>query len=89
MISSIKDNKKESPNSILDSVDEKAAFSAIHTPYHYLSEEDVIRFKEREADNSKKIECLLNEYLDEAGRPLTKRKSTSKKKEAFDIGKFV
>lgn len=89
MKSDIKNNKKESPNSLLESEDEKTGFSAIHTPYHHLTEEDFIIFKEREAAVSKKVECLLNEYFDEAGRPLSKRKATSKKKEVFDINKYA
>lgn len=89
MKSDIKNNKKVSPNSLLESVDEKTAFSAIHTPYHHLTEEDLIRFKEREAAVSKKVECLLNEYLDESGRPLSRRKATSREKEAFDISKYA
>lgn len=85
MKSDIKNNKKESPNSLLESVDEKTAFSAIHTPYHHLTEEDLIRFKEREAA----VSNLLNEYLDESGRPLSRRKATSREKEVFDISKYA
>ena len=32
---------------------------------------------------------FYNEYLDEAGKPLLRRRGTPKKKEVFDIGKFV
>lgn len=39
--------------------------------------------------NQEKVNQLLSECLDDTGRPLARRKSTSKKKEAFDIGKFV
>ena len=89
MKSDIKNNKKETPNPLLEPVDEKTAFSAIQTPYHHLTEEDLVRIKEREAAVSKKVECLLNEYLDESGRPLAKRKPEKKKKEAFDINKYA
>lgn len=89
MKSDIKNNKKESPNSLLEPVDENTVFSAIHTPYHHLTEKDFVRIKECEAAVSKKVECLLNEYLDESGRPLAKRKPSSRKVAVFDIDKFV
>lgn len=89
MKSDIKNNKKEFPNSLLEPVDENTVFSAIHTPYHHLTEENLVRIKEREAAVSKKVECLPNEYLDESGRPLAKRKPASRGKETFDIDKYA
>ena len=77
MKSNIRNKKQDSQKTVLESSDGKTLLSAIHTPYHHLSEEDIIRFKEREAAVSNKVECLLNEYLDEADRPLSKRKSAS------------
>jgi len=39
--------------------------------------------------NQEKVNRLVSECLDETGRPLAKRKVTSKKVEAFNIDKFV
>ena len=85
----INDKKQELTKSVLKSTDEETDISAIRTPYHHLGEEDIVRFMECEAAAGNKIECLLNEYLDEAGRPLPKRKAASKKKEVFDINKYA
>ncbi len=69
--------------------DEQKKFCASMTIYHKLSGTEILNLLENEIGCQQKIECLLNEYLDETGRPLTKRKATSKKVEAFNIDKFV
>lgn len=69
--------------------DEQKDFRASMTIYHKLSGTEILHLLENEIDCQWKIEYLLNEYLDEAGRPLAKRKAASKKVEAFNIDKFV
>lgn len=69
--------------------DEQKAFRASMTIYHKLSGTEILNILENEIGCQQKIESLLNEYLDETGRPLAKRKIASKKMEAFNIDKFV
>lgn len=59
------------------------------TIYHKLSGTEILNLLENEIGCQQKIESLLNEYLDETGRPLAKRKTTSRKVKAFNIDKFV
>ena len=54
-----------------------------------LSGTEILNLLENEIGCQHKIGHLLNEYLDEAGKPLLRRRGTPKKKEVFDIGKFV
>ena len=69
--------------------DEQKAFRASMTIYHKLSGTEILNLLENEIGCQHKIGHLLNEYLDEAGKPLLRRRGTPKKKEVFDIGKFV
>lgn len=69
--------------------DEQKDFRASMTIYHKLSGTEILNLLENEIGCQQKIEYLLNEYLDEAGRPLAKRKATSKKMETFNIDEFV
>ncbi len=69
--------------------DEQKAFRASMTIYHKLSGTEILNLLENEMGCQHKIGCLLDEYLDETGRPLSKQKVISKRKEVFDIGKFV
>ena len=69
--------------------DEQKDFRASMTIYHKLSGTEILNLLENEIGCQQKIESLLNEYLDETGRPLAKRKAASKKVEAFNIDKFV
>lgn len=69
--------------------DEQKAFRASMTIYHKLSGTEILNLLENEIGCQHKIGHLLNEYLDEAGNPLLRRRGTPKKNEVFDIGKFV
>ena len=69
--------------------DRQKDFRASMTIYHKLSGTEILNLLENEIGCQQKIESLLNEYLDETGRPLAKRKIASKKMEAFNIDKFV
>ena len=68
---------------------EQKALRASMTIYHKLSGTEILNLLENEMGCQHKIGCLLDEYLDETGRPLSKQKVISKRKEVFDIGKFV
>lgn len=69
--------------------DKQKAFRASMTIYHKLSGTEILNLLEKEIGCQQKIECLLNKYLDESGRPLAKRKPSSKGKETFDINKYT
>lgn len=69
--------------------DKQKDFRASMTIYHKLSGTEILNLLENEIGCQQKIESLLNEYLDETGRPLARRKAASKKVEAFNIDKFV
>lgn len=69
--------------------DKQKAFRASLTIYHKLSGTEILNILENEIGCQQKIKCLLNEYLDEAGRPLSKQKPASRKMEAFNIDDFV
>lgn len=72
-----------------DTEDKQKAFRASMTIYHKLSGTEILNILENEIGCQQKIECLINEYLDEAGKPLSKRKVISKNKEVFDISKYA
>ena len=72
-----------------DTEDKQKALRASMTIYHKLSGTEILNILENEIGCQQKIECLLNEYLDETGRPLSKRKAVSKNKEVFDINKYA
>lgn len=69
--------------------DEQKAIRAASTIHHKMQETVILSFLTDKLSNREKVNQLLSECLDDTGKPLAKRKSTSKKKEAFDIGKFV
>ena len=69
--------------------DEQKSLRASMTIYHKLSGTEILNILENEIGCQQKIACLLNEYLDESGRPLSKRRAASKKKEVFDINKYA
>ena len=72
-----------------DTEDKQKALRASMTIYHKLSGTEILNILENEIGCQQKIECLLNEYLDESGRSLSKRKSASKTMKTFDISEFV
>ena len=76
---------------ILDSdiQDEQKAVRAATTIHHKMQETVILSFLTDKLSNQEKVHQLLNEYLDESGRPLAKRKFTSKRINAFNIDKFV
>lgn len=69
--------------------DEQKAIRAATTIHHKMQDTVILSFLTDKLSNQEKVNQLLSECLDDTGRPLARRKSTSKKKEAFDIGKFV
>lgn len=69
--------------------DKQKALRASMTIYHKLSGTEILNILENEIGCQQKIESLINEYLDEAGKPLSKRKAISKNKEVFDINKYA
>ena len=69
--------------------DEQKAIRAASTIHHKMQDTVILSFLTDKLSNQEKVNQLLSECLNDTGKPLAKRKSTSKKKEAFDIGKFV
>ena len=69
--------------------DEEKAIRAATTIHHKMHDTVILSFLTDKLSNQEKVNRLVSEYLDETGRPLTKRKATSKKAEAFHIDKFV
>lgn len=69
--------------------DKQKELRASMTIYHKLSGTEILNILENEIGCQQKIKCLLNEYLDETGRPLSKQKPASGKLEAFNIDDFV
>lgn len=69
--------------------DEQKAIRAATTIHHKMQDTVILSFLTDKLSNQEKVNQLLSECLDDTGRPLARRKSTSKKKEAFDIDKFV
>lgn len=69
--------------------DEEKAIRAATTIHHKMHDTVILSFLTDKLSNQEKVNRLVCEYLDETGRPLTKRKATSKKAEAFHIDKFV
>lgn len=69
--------------------DKQKALRASMTIYHKLSGTEILNILENEIGCQQKIESLINEYLDEASKPLSKRKAISKNKEVFDINKYA
>lgn len=54
--------------------DKQKALRASMTIYHKLSGTEILNILENEIGCQQKIESLINEYLDEAGKPLSKRR---------------
>ena len=69
--------------------DEEKAIRAATTIHHKMHDTVILSFLTDKLSNQEKVNQLVSECLDETGRPLAKRKATSKKVEAFDIDKFV
>ena len=69
--------------------DEQKAIRAASTIHHKMQDTVILSFLTDKLSNQEKVHQLLNEYLDEAGKPLSKRKVMSKNKEAFDINKYA
>lgn len=69
--------------------DEQKAIRAASTIHHKMQDTVILSFLTDKLSNQEKIHRLLNECLDDSGRPLTRRKSTSKKMKTFDINEFV
>ena len=74
---------------VSDTPDEQKAVRAATTIHHKMQETVILSFLTDKLCNQEKVSRLLNEYLDESGRPLAKRKPVSKGKEAFDINKYA
>lgn len=74
---------------VSDIPDEQKAVRAATTIHHKMQETVILSFLTDKLCNQEKVSRLLNEYLDESGRPLARRQVTSKKKEVFDINNFV
>ncbi|RJV02889.1 DUF4122 domain-containing protein [Bacteroides sp. AF34-31BH] len=69
--------------------DEQKAIRAASTIHHKMQDTVILSFLTDKLSNQEKIHRLLNECLDDSGRPLARRKSTSKKMKTFDINEFV
>lgn len=69
--------------------DEQKAIRAVSTIHHKMQDTVILSFLTDKLSNQEKIHHLLNECLDDSGRPLARRKSTSKKMKTFDINEFV
>ncbi len=69
--------------------DEEKAIRAATTIHHKMHDTVILSFLTDKLSNQEKVNRLVRECLDETGRPLAKRKTTSKKVEVFNIDKFV
>lgn len=69
--------------------DEEKAIRAATTIHHKMHDTVILSFLTDKLSNQEKVNRLVSECLDESGRPLAKRKTASKKVEAFNIDKFV
>lgn len=69
--------------------DEEKAIRAATTIHHKMHDTVILSFLTDKLSNQEKVNRLVSECLDESGRPLAKRKTASKKLEAFNIDKFV
>lgn len=74
---------------VSDIPDEQKAVRAAATIHHKMQETVILSFLTDKLCNQEKVSRLLNEYLDESGRPLAKRKFTSKRIDTFNIDEFV
>lgn len=69
--------------------DEQKAIRAASTIHHKMQDTVILSFLTDKLSNQEKVHRLLSECLDDAGRPLSKRKPESPKKEVFDINKYA
>lgn len=69
--------------------DEQKAIRAATTIHHKMQDTVILSFLTDKLSNQEKVNRLVSECLDESGRPLSKRKATSRKMETFNIDKFV
>lgn len=69
--------------------DEQKAIRAATTIHHKMQDTVILSFLTDKFSNQEKVNRLVSECLDESGRPLSKRKATSRKMETFNIDKFV
>lgn len=69
--------------------DEQKAIRAATTIHHKMQDTVILSFLTDKLSNQEKVNRLVSECLDESGRPLSKRKGTSRKMETFNIDKFV
>lgn len=69
--------------------DEQKAIRAASTIHHKMQDTVILSFLTDKLSNQEKVNRLLSECLDDAGRPLSKRKPASKNKEVFDINKYA
>ena len=69
--------------------DEQKAIRAASTIHHKMQDTVILSFLTDKLSNQEKVHRLLSECLDDAGRPLSKRKPASPKKEVFDINKYA
>ena len=74
---------------ISENPDEEKAIRAATTIHHKMHDTVILSFLTDKLSNQEKVNRLVSECLDESGRPLAKRKTASKKVEAFNIYKFV
>lgn len=74
---------------VSDIPDEQKAVRAAATIHHKMRETVILSFLTDKLCNQEKVSRLLNEYLDESGKPFAKRKPASREKEAFDINKYA
>lgn len=69
--------------------DEQKAIRAATTIHHKMQDTVILSFLTDKLSNQEKVNRLVCECLDESGRPLAKRKTTSKKMKSFNIDEFV
>ena len=59
--------------------DEEKAIRAATTIHHKMHDTVILSFLTDKLSNQEKVNRLVSEYLDETGRPLTKRKAYPRK----------
>lgn len=74
---------------ISENPDEQKAVRAATTIHHKMLDTVILSFLTDKLSNQEKVHRLLSECLDDTGRPLAKRKTTSKKMKVFNIDEFV
>lgn len=69
--------------------DEQKAIRAATTIHHKMQDTVILSFLTDKLSNQEKVHRLLSECLDDSGRPLARRKTSSKKMKTFNIDEFV